>query len=151
MVTVTGATGVSLLQVVAATGCGLVAGLLFVFSAGVLTALGRLPADDGAVAMRAVNAAVLNPLFLGVFVGTAVVCAVLVVAVAVGGGPVTAAVAGVLYLVGVLGVTVAVNVPLNEALAAGRVGWADYRRRWGRWNHLRTTAATVALVLLGAA
>lgn len=139
------------LQTVAATGCGLVAGLLFVFSAGVLTALGRLPGDDGAAAMRAVNAAVLNPLFLGVFVGTAVVCAVLVVAVAVVGGPVTAAVAGVLYLVGVLGVTVAVNVPLNEALAARRVDWADYLRRWGRWNHARTAAATAALAVLVAA
>lgn len=139
---------VEVLRVVAGTGCGLVAGLLFAFSAGVLTGLGRLPGDDGAAAMRAVNSAVLNPLFLGVFLGTGVACAALVVAVVMTGGPALLVVGGALYPAGVLAVTAAVNVPMNEALAAGGLGWARYRMRWARWNHLRTAAGTVALVLL---
>lgn len=53
-----------------------------------------------------------------------------------------------LYLVGVLGVTGVVNVPLNDALDAGRVAWADYRVRWTRWNHVRLVAGTGSLALL---
>jgi uncharacterized membrane protein len=136
------------LRAVATVGCGLVGGLLFVFSAGVMTALGRVP--GGAQAMRAINAAVLNPLFLGALTGTAVACAALVVAVAVTGGPALLAVAGAVHLVGVLGVTAARSVPMNDALAAGRLDWATYRRAWTAWNHVRTAAAVVATALLAA-
>lgn len=133
------------LRVVAGVGTGLVAGLLFAFSAGVMTALGRLPAGDGVAAMRSVNAAVLNPLFLGVFGGAGV--AVVAAAVA-SGGSVPVVTAAVVHVVGVLGVTAAVNVPLNDALAADRVPWERYLVRWTRWNHVRAGAATVALGLL---
>lgn len=136
------------LRVVAAVGCGLVAGLLLAFSAGVMTALGRLPGDGGADAMRAVNAAVLNPVFLGVFGGAALACAALLVALVVTGGPPLAATGAVVHLAGVVGVTAAVNVPMNDALAARRLDWTAYRRRWTAWNHARTVAAAVAAVLL---
>lgn len=136
------------LRVVAAVACGLVAGLLFAFSAGVLTGLGRLPGDAGADAMRAVNAAVLNPLFLGVFVGSALACAALVVAVVLTDGPVLAAAAAGVHLVGAVGVTAAVSVPLNDALAARTVTWGHYLRRWTVWNHVRTSAAALATVAL---
>jgi uncharacterized membrane protein len=139
---------VEVLRVAAAVGCGLVAGLLFAFSAGVMTALGRLPGEAGADAMRAVNTAVLNPLFLGVFTGSALACAALLVAVAATGGPVLAAVAAGVHLVGAAGVTAAVNVPMNDALAARTLDWASYRRRWTVWNHVRTAAATLATALL---
>ncbi|GAA3234317.1 DUF1772 domain-containing protein [Pseudonocardia petroleophila] len=138
----------TVLRIVAATGCGLVAGLLFAFSAGVMAALGRLPGRDGAAAMRAINAAVLNPVFLGMFVGTGLACAALVVGVAVTGGSALPVLGAALYLAGVLGVTAAVNVPLNDALAAGAVDWDRYRARWTRWNHVRTLAGTAGLVLL---
>ncbi|WP_205346900.1 anthrone oxygenase family protein [Pseudonocardia broussonetiae] len=133
------------LRVVAGVGCGLVAGLLFAFSAGVMTALRNLPAGRGAAAMRSVNAAVLNPLFLGVFGGAGV--AAVATAVASGGAPAVVG-AAVLYVVGVLGVTAAVSVPLNDALAAERVPWELYLVRWTRWNHVRAGAATAALGLL---
>ncbi len=136
------------LQVVAGAGCGLVAGFLFAFSVGVMTALGGLPGDDGAAAMRAINSAVLNPLFLGVSVGTGVACAALVVAVVVTGGPLLVVVGGALYLAGVLGATAAVNVPMNDALAAGSLDWTAYRVRWTRWNHVRTVAGAGGSVLL---
>jgi uncharacterized membrane protein len=131
------------MTVPAGVGCGLVAGLLFVFSAGVMPGLGRLPAEQGAAAMRAINRGILNPVFLGVFAGTGVA---LVVAAVLTGGP--AVVAAGLYLVGVLGVTGVVNVPLNEALDADRVTWERYRVRWTRWNHVRTASAVAGLALL---
>ena len=44
-------------------------------------------------------------------------CAALLVAVTVTGGPVLVAVAAGVHLVGAIGVTAAVNVPMNDALA----------------------------------
>ncbi|RQR26413.1 DUF1772 domain-containing protein [Burkholderia sp. Bp9142] len=48
----------------------------------------------------------------------------------------------------------AVNVPLNEALAAadpataqGAALWARYAHDWTRWNHVRTVASVAACVL----
>jgi uncharacterized membrane protein len=139
---------VEVLRVLAAVGSGLMAGLFLAFSVSVMGGLGRLPAAHGAAAMRAINVAILNPLFLAVFAGTAVVCAALVVAVAVTGGPAVAAIGAGLYVVGAVGVTAAVNVPMNNALADSDAVWERYLMRWTRWNHLRTLASTAALTLL---
>ena len=56
-----------------------------------------------------------------------------------------------LYLIGVFGVTMAVNVPLNNRLAAldceqerQRPEWRHYLQRWTWWNHVRSAAAAVA-------
>ena len=60
-----------------------------------------------------------------------------------------------LFLVGVFLVTVLVNVPLNNALAAldlgsrqGKEFWERYRVRWTRWNHVRALAAVAAATSL---
>ena len=68
------------LTLLSALGSGLVAGAFFAFSAFVMGALGRLPAAHGIAAMQSINVVVINPWFLGVFVGTAAACALLVVA-----------------------------------------------------------------------
>lgn len=66
---------------------------------------------------RAINRAVLNPVFLGDYVGTVLVCVALCGTVVVTGGPGTAVVAAGVYLVGVIGVTGVVNVAGAGALA----------------------------------
>ena len=58
----------------AALGSGLMAGLFFVFSNSVMKALAALPPDKGIAAMQAINVAIVNPLFLAVFLGTAAAC-----------------------------------------------------------------------------
>ncbi len=63
--------------------------------------------------------------------------------------------AGVLYLVGTIGVTIACNVPLNNRLAkvlpqdadAGSY-WNEYVTKWTAWNHMRTVAALAAATAL---
>ena len=76
--------------------------------------------------------------------GTAAACVAVLVT-----GPSALQVAGaVVYLVGTVGVTVAANVPLNDALEREAATWPRYRRTWTRWNHLRTAAALAAAVLL---
>ena len=89
----------------AALGSGLLAGLFFVFSAFMMTALARLGAPQGIAAMQSVNVAILNPLFLIVFMGTAVLSLVTAVGAiwnwsAAGSGWTLAG--SLLYLVGII-------------------------------------------------
>src|SRR5687767_10674164 len=142
------------LTLCAALGCGLIAGVFFAFSAFVMKALARLPAAEGIAAMQSINVAVINPLFLGVFLGTAAACAAAAVGALLrwqkpGAGYVLAGAA--LYVVGTFLVTILFNVPLNNSLAAvtpsdpaAASQWAGYMSRWTAWNHVRTAAALLA-------
>lgn len=71
------------------------------------------------------------------------------------GGAVYLLVGSLLYLVGTVGVTIAFNVPLNDALAIvkpdspeGANLWVKYLTNWTIWNHVRTIAALAAAALL---
>ena len=109
------------LTFVTTLGAAVMGGVFYAFSTGVMQALGRLPSPQGAAAMQSVNIAVINPLFLGLFLGTAALCLGLCVAAPFtwdesgSGWRLTGA---LLYLVGSFVVTGAANVPLNNALAA---------------------------------
>lgn len=141
---------------VAAMGSGLMAGLFFAFSAFLMRALTRLPPHQGIAAMQSINTTIVRSLFLPVFLGTALAC-VVVAGVAMwrglDAGAVMAIAGSALYLVGVLGVTIAFNVPLNDGLAvldvndpAAAAAWAEYVARWSPWNHVRTVSAVGALL-----
>ena len=109
------------LTFVTALGCGLIAGLFFAFSVAVMQALARLPAAGGMAAMQSINSAILNPLFLAVFLGTAAGCALVMLTSLArwhSPGSVYLLVGGALYLVGSLLVTAVCNVPKNNALAS---------------------------------
>ncbi len=145
---------IAALSIVAALGCGLVAGIFFAFSAFVMAALTRLPAAQGIAAMQSINVAVINPLFFLAFFGTAAVCLGLAaVALADVGRPGAwwLLAGAALYLAGCILVTIAGNVPLNAALAGvaadsaeGAELWERYVSEWTRWNHLRSLAALAA-------
>ena len=55
------------ITLVAALGCGLMAGLFFAFSVSVMKALARLPSAEGIAAMHSINVAIINPVFLATF------------------------------------------------------------------------------------
>jgi uncharacterized membrane protein len=142
------------LALLAALGCGLIAGVFFAFSTFVMKALGKLPAASGIAAMQSINVAVINPWFLGPFVGTAGASLVLVVASLRHWADPRAAywlAGGLLYLVGTFLVTGLFNVPRNDALAVvapdrpeAPAVWTSYLASWTAWNHLRTIAALAA-------
>ena len=145
-----------LLVVAAIVGSGLVTGLLFAFSLVVMRALRELPAASGMAVMQRINVLIVNGLFLALFLGTALLCAVVAV-VAWRGLPNAGAawlLAGaVCYLAGPLGVTMAFNVPLNNRLAAtaataAAVAWPAYVAPWLRWNHVRTALGAVGIAAL---
>lgn len=149
---------VFVLTLVAALGCGLIAGVFFAFSTFVMKALARLAPPAGIAAMQSINVAVLNPWFLGVLLGTAAACALVVVAAVLrwrAPKAVYALVGGALYLIGTLLVTMVCNVPKNNALAAlaptdlnSAPLWTDYVADWTAWNHVRAAAALAAAAAL---
>ena len=146
------------LAVAAAVGSGVLAGLLFVFSNVVMRVLRELPDATGMHAMQRVNVVIVNPLFLLFFLGTALLSIAIVVLAASAPGAARAWLwgAAACYLLGVVGVTMACNVPLNNMLArtaasnAGEV-WPGYVARWLRWNHVRVVFAVLAVAAWAAA
>lgn len=147
-----------ILKLVAALGCGLVAGVFFAFSSFVMNALARLQPPQGIAAMQAINITVINPLFMTAFLGTAVACTLVAIASLTAWhqpGAVYLLLGSLLYLVGTVLVTIVFNVPLNEALAKvepssadGANLWANYLTNWTAWNHVRTAAAFAAAASL---
>lgn len=141
------------LTLATALGSGLMAGVFFAFSAFVMTALSRLPPAQGIAAMQSINVGVLNPVFLGVFLGTAALSLLLAIASLMRWHQPGAAhllTGCLLYLLGTFLVTAACNVPLNDVLARvdpatteGTNVWASYLAKWKAWNHVRTLAALV--------
>lgn len=143
--------------VLSALGCGIFGGVMFAFSTFVMKALGSLPPAHGIAAMQTINIVIINPWFLVPFLGTAVTCAVMVVAAFMhwqepGAGYWLSA--GLLYIIGAFVVTMVFNVPRNDALAAatpsseeGARLWAAYLSEWTAWNHVRTVAALAAVVV----
>ena len=143
----------------AALGSGIVGGIFYGFSSFVMAALGRLPSEQGAAAMKAINVTVINPVFMAAFLGTALLCLVLAAGSLFWWGQAAGKLvlaASLIYLVGCLGVTMVFNVPLNDQLAA--VGpaqeaalWSRYLDVWTAWNHVRTAASVLSAALLTAA
>jgi uncharacterized membrane protein len=142
------------LTLLAALGCGLIAGVFFAFSSFVMKALARLPASAGIAAMQSINIVVLRSVFMAVFLGTAAVCVVASVYSLFRlqePGVVYMLIGSALYLVGSFLVTIIFNVPRNEALAKlaptnpnSANFWSGYAASWTAWNHVRTVAALAA-------
>jgi len=143
-----------LLTFVAALGSGLVAGIFFAFSNLVMKALARVPPAQGISAMQSINVVVLNRWFFAVFFGTAACCLILTITSFIRWQKPSAGyllVGSLLYLIGTILVTIACNVPLNDALAAvdpssadaGPV-WSNYVKNWIGWNHVRAIASFAA-------
>jgi uncharacterized membrane protein len=148
------------LTLATALGCGLMAGTFFAFSVFVMEALRRLPAAQGIAAMQSINVAVINPWFMGIFLGTAGLCVLALIAAVVtweAPGSICILAGSALYFLGCIGVTMGFNVPLNNALAAAVPNsdeaaglWRRYLRDWTWWNHVRTIgclAATAAFTI----
>lgn len=145
------------LKLFTALGCGLIAGVFFTFSTFVMKALAQQPPAQGIAAMQSINITVINPWFMTAFIGTGIACLILIVTLLFRWqqpGVAYLLVASLLYLVGSFGVTIAFNVPLNDALAIvkpdspeGATLWTRYLTDWTFWNHVRTIASLAAAAL----
>ncbi|MGN9842485.1 anthrone oxygenase family protein [Nonomuraea sp. H19] len=127
---------------------GALAGLFYAFSMSVMPGLNAIEPAQAETAMRSVNRKILNPWLYIAFLGaplTALAAGFLADAPAASW---FFAAAGVGFAGSFL-VTVAINVPMNNALNAGSMSWKDYSPRWTAWNTLRAVACFACLVLTG--
>ncbi|WP_138422342.1 anthrone oxygenase family protein [Maritimibacter alexandrii] len=134
----------------------LVGGVFLAFSDFIMRSLAQ---TDGVDTMQAINREVFHWAFMVLFLGLAPVSLLIAAygAIGVGHGPGTVMVlAGLIYFVGCFGVTVAFNVPMNEALAGmdasekttGDYWTRTYLPRWTFWNTVRTVACGLSAALL---
>lgn len=144
------------LTLLAAIGCGMMAGVFFAFSAFVMKALARLPVEQGLAAMQSINAAAVTSAFMAALFGTAVACVALAVSALFALDEHFAPyllVGSALYLVGTILLTISYHVPRNEALATvephdAESHWVRYLSGWTAWNHVRTAASLAAAATL---
>jgi uncharacterized membrane protein len=107
--------------------------------------------------MNSINVTVITPWFMLALFGTGLACAVLVVAAFVEWGEPYAVyllVGGLVYLAGVVILTMAYHVPRNDALAAldpndpdATNVWNRFVRTWTAANHVRTIAPLASAAL----
>lgn len=132
-------------------------GVFLAFSDFIMRALGATSDRGGAEAMQAINREVFRYVFMALFLGMAPVSLLLIIGAALTADqPAPLIGAGAVYLVGAFAVTVARNVPMNNALAAGDPSSAeiqDYWRNtyvpgWTFWNSIRAGACVLAAAVL---
>lgn len=145
------------LTVAGAVGSGLVGGVMLAFSTFVMGGLRELPAPQGIRAMQRINAAAPRPVFMFAFIGTGILCLVLIVQALTDPGRTGAAlrlIGGGCYLLAIA-ITGGFHIPRNNALdsvdpdapdAAGL--WRRYLREWLPGNHLRVLTAGAGTTLL---
>ncbi len=144
--------GADTVTIIAIVSTGLMAGLWFAWAVSVIPGTRRVPDRTYVTTMQTINRAIINPGFIIPFLGTPFVLAAAAILQWRAGetrrGALLFAAAGS-YVVGVLGVTMGGNVPLNNALDRVPLESSDevlarerttYERPWNRWHGARTVA-----------
>ncbi|EAQ02315.1 hypothetical protein OB2597_19571 [Pseudooceanicola batsensis HTCC2597] len=141
--------------------CGLamalVAGVFLSFSDFVMRGLVLAPGTGGAAGMIGLNRTVYRSVFMVLLMGFlpgSLALSLLTLWQSGGAAPALVAAGGLVYFLGVVGITGVGNVPMNKRLetlegdARGLADyWPRYARRWTGLNHLRTGAAVLAALL----
>jgi len=147
-------------KIIAVLLSGLVAGLFYAFQYSVINGLGLLGDKAYLSSFQAINKAILNPVFYASFMGCLVILPI-ASWLTYQNGDSTAFIyllaATALYFVGVFGVTIFGNVPLNETLARFNIPEATpkelaslrelFESPWNRYNLIRTIAAIFSFIL----
>ncbi|MEM7273412.1 MAG: anthrone oxygenase family protein [Actinomycetota bacterium] len=143
---------------------GLMSGLWYGWTVSVIPGTRRVADASYVDTMQHINRAIINPAFVIPFLGIPILVGAAAVVQFRSGdarrGWLLAGAAGA-YLLGVLGVTIGGNVPLNDALDSFNLAGSDdralsarrhtYETPWNRWHYLRTTANAGAFALTAAA
>ncbi|WMT85348.1 DUF1772 domain-containing protein [Pelagibacterium sp. 26DY04] len=152
------ATAFAILALVTST---LMAGFFFSYSITVMWGLDAASPVSAIDAMQNINSVVQNPWFFPNFFGVPVFTIGAAILFFMIGQPRSASafgLAAIAYLLGAFAVTVAVNVPMNEALGretipqdieVARTMWAQYSERWTFWNHVRSIASLASALACG--
>lgn len=147
--------GVSLLL------ASLVAGLFYGYQCSVNNGLGALSAKEYLAGFQSINRHIINPTFMLSFMGSLIVLPIATyLSFKSGSGLIFPCVltATILYVVGVFGVTIFYNVPLNEMLDRFDLQNAtetqlqtmreSFEISWNRWHVIRTMASVACVISL---
>ncbi len=137
--------------------CGLVAGVFLTFSDFVMRSLDKVDAAAGVEVMQTINREVFKWVFMALLLGMSALSPLLIVYAYINlTGPAAALImaGGSVYLLGVLGVTRAFNIPMNNRLAAmehdsaaASAYWKKtYVPSWTFWNTVRVVASTASAI-----
>ena len=150
----------TIIQVAAVAVIGLVAGLFYSYDCSVIGGLGNLTDREYLSAFQSINRAILNPYFFISFMGSLVMLPVAAWMSYKDGQAASfyyLLSAAILYAVGVFGITMAGNVPLNNMLDKFDITHASaeaikgmrqrFEVKWNLLQHARTYAAILAFIL----
>ncbi|RFM26969.1 anthrone oxygenase family protein [Deminuibacter soli] len=150
-----------LLLLATAVSTGLMAGLMYAWSCSVVPGITRLPDSGYISAMQSLNRAIQNPLFFASFFGALFLlpwCAWVFYREPDGIGYGYLFAAALVYAVGVMGVTIFGNIPLNKMLDAFPLQQASdadiaaqrrlFEMPWRNLHTVRTVSSFIALVLV---
>lgn len=153
-----------IILIVTTTSTGLIAGLFYAYTCSVNPGLGKLPDKEYLAAMQSINRAILNPVFLSTFAGTLLLLPLstwLSYTKPASSSFILMLISALVYAVGVFGVTMFGNVPLNEVLDKFNLGSASaeeistqramFEAPWNWLHNIRTLGALISLVLAVAA
>ena len=140
---------------------GLMAGLFYAWSISVTPGLAKIDDVSYLQAFQSMNRAILNPVFFVVFFGLVVLLPVLSYfsfQTSISNQFWYVILATILYLVGIMGVTIGGNVPLNNTLEALQIESMTpeqmdvfrkgFESKWNRLNHIRTISSFLTFLLL---
>jgi uncharacterized membrane protein len=151
----------AIVLVVGGTLSGLSAGVMYTFSVAIIPALRSLAAKRHLVAAQMINVKIVNPVFMLSFLGPTLLLPLAAYLARNGAQFPLLLAAAALHIIGVNGVTIMGNVPLNDRLAKVEVEALseadaeqvrqDYQgvgAAWLRLHHVRTWAALAATALV---
>ncbi len=140
---------------------GLIAGLFFAYQCSVINGLGALKDREYLSAFQSINRVIQNPVFFTSFLGCVILLPIATyMSYKLGAEQVTSYLVAstIIYIIGVFGVTVIFNVPLNNALDVFDIHSAtdsqahamrySFETSWNRWNLVRTLAAIGSFLAL---
>ena len=136
--------------------CAAIFGFFYAWTVSTMWGLDQAAPQTAIAAMQAMNASVRNAAFAPAFFGTAP--AFLLTALAAHQNRRAAGLflaAGLIYGLAAMGLTMAINVPMNETLAATAIPadpakaaeiWQVYSQPWQMWNQIRTATSGAAFL-----
>jgi len=139
---------------------GLVAGLFYGYDCSVVNGLGNLENDVYLQSFQSINKIIQNPYFFVSFMGCLLVLPFATWVSYGNSGPATFYLllsATIIYLMGVFGVTIFFNIPLNEELAKFSISTATeneistmrkiFENPWNKYHAIRTVSSIISFSL----
>ena len=122
-----------------------------------MKALNEQPPKQAVLVMQSINKIILRPVFFLVFIGTPIMCAVVILLGLISNNATNyyyAYLASLIFIIGSFGVTIIKNVPMNNSLRdlniedEGSVAyWQIYSKKWTVWNHIRFWSSLIPCIL----